>query len=74
MFINSGLPKLPAYLNSLCKILVRCLEEKLPPTNPEGDRGVGSMDRGRVQDDLKTVLPMNPQLNIQPSILCQKMV
>lgn len=38
MLTNSGLSKLPFYLNSLYKTLVRCLEEKLTQTNPEGWR------------------------------------
>lgn len=38
MLTNSGLSKLPAYLNSLYKTLVRCLQEKLTQTNPEGWR------------------------------------
>lgn len=38
MLINSRLLKLPFYLNSLYKTLVRCLEEKLIQTNPKGWR------------------------------------
>lgn len=63
MLINSGLSKLPFYLNSVHETLVRCLEEKLTQTNPEGWRS-GQHEQEGAQEDLKTILPMNPQLNI----------
>lgn len=68
MLINLGLAKLQAYLNSLYKILLRCLEEQFTPTNPEGGGGVGIVGcSGKFEDYLS-----NPQLNIQPTSLSQK--